>query len=199
MPTIPPHLGRQEIVLPTPVLPRATLAEALKRRHSTRTFLSDPLGLDELSALLWSAYGVNRPALGGRTAPSARNRQEIDLYVVLAEGTYHYEARAHRLLLVRGEDLRAATGTQDFPGPAPLNLLYVADFARMAGAEGDDLPVLAAAAAGAIAQNVYLHCATADLGTVVRALVDRKRLAQALRLRPTQRIMLAQTVGIARV
>lgn len=131
----------------------------------------------------------------GRTAPSAHNWQEISIFAVLPEGAFRYDGKSHRLLLVKAEDLRASTGTQDFVAAAPLNLVYVADFARMHEARPEDQPFLAGADAGCIAQNVYLYCAGAGLATVVRALIDRRRLAQALGLSRTERIALAQSVG----
>ena len=184
-------------VLPAPVIPaQASLADALQNRASARAFASDPLPAEQVSALLWAAGGVNRPAVGGRTAPSAHNWQEIDIFAVFAQGSYRYNATDHRLDLVKAEDLRALTGAQDFVGHAPLNLVYVADFQRAAPATPDERNFLIGADAGCMAQNVYLYCASAGLATVVRALVDRKRLAAALGLSPTQRIALAQTIGL---
>jgi SagB-type dehydrogenase family enzyme len=189
-------LNVEILVLPKPALsPTATLEQALKSRHSSRAFLPDPLSLELLSALLWTGFGINRRDTGGRTAPSAHNWQEIDVFAVLPEGAYRYDAKGHRLLLVKAEDLRGATGVQDFVATAPLNLVYVADFARMPDARPEERDFLAGADAGCIAQNVYLFCAGAGLATVVRGLIDRSRLATALGLSKTQRITLAQTVG----
>ncbi len=196
MPAIAHPTPADVLPLPAPSLPaEASLAQALQRRHSTRSFRDQPLPLPLLSALLWSAAGLNRPATGGRTAPSAHNWQEVELYAVLPEGAYRYEPQGHRLLLATAEDLRRLTGTQDFPALAPLNLLYVVDFDRMPGAQPDEREFLVGADAGCMAQNACLFCAAAGLGTVVRALIDRRRLAMALGLPPTQRIALAQTVG----
>lgn len=196
MSTIPLNLATDDVVLPPPTLsPQVTLDQALQERHSARTFLPDKLSLETLSALLWAGFGINRPDQGGRTAPSAHNWQEIEIYAVLAEGAYRYDARAHRLLLVKAEDLRRHTGTQDFIATAPLNLVYVADFARMVDAQDEERKFLAGADAGCIAQNIYLYCAGAGLATVVRGLIDRRVLAHALNLTATQRIALAQTVG----
>jgi SagB-type dehydrogenase family enzyme len=192
--TIPLDLEGDTIVLPAPSLsPQATLERSLKRRHSTRTFLPD--SLPPLSALLWAAFGINRPEGRGRTAPSAHGWQETDVYVVLAEGTYRYDAHEHRLLRVSAEDLRRHTGTQDFVATAPLDLVYVADFSRMANVSEEDRAFLAGADAGCIAQNVYLCCSGMGLATVVRGMVDRRSLAHVLGLTTTQRITLAQTVG----
>lgn len=170
------------------------LMQALKERKSSREFSSRPLPPQVLSNLLWAAFGVNRPD-GRRTAPSARNMQEIDIYVALPEGLYLYDAKAHRLNPVLAEDVRAATGTQAFVAQAPLNLIYVADYARMGDQSEQTKAFYAAADTGFIAQNVYLFCASEGLATVVRALVDREKLAARMKLRPDQRITLAQTVG----
>lgn len=183
------------IALPTPQLPAATLEQALRHRRSTRAFAAQPLSLELLSALLWAAFGVNRRDSHGRTAPSAHNWQEIDVVAALPAGAYRYDARSHRLNLVLAQDLRALTGVQDFVALAPLNLVYVADFARMLEAKPEEREFLAGADAGFIAQNVYLFCAASGLATVVRGLVDRRKLAAALQLEATQRITLAQTVG----
>lgn len=188
--------AERSLALPPPqATGTATLMHALRSRRSTREFASKPLPRAVLSTLLWSGFGVNRPASGGRTAPSAHNWQEIDVYAVLPEGAYRYDARDHALRLVVAADLRAATGVQDFVGTAPLNLVYVADFARMPDAGAEDRTFFASADAGFIAQNVYLYCATAGLACVVRGLVDRRKLAPLLELRVDQRIVLAQTVG----
>ncbi len=148
-----------------------------------------------LSNLLWAAAGVNRPASGQRTVPSARDWREIDVYVALAEGMYRYDAKANALQPVVARDLRALTGVQDFVAMAPVNLVYVADLDRMEGAAAEQKEFYAATDAGFIAQNVYLFCASANLATVVRGSVERDALAKAMRLAPHQRIVLAQTVG----
>lgn len=196
MSTIPLDLETDAVVLPRQSLSRQiSLEQAFKSRRSTRAFLSETLPLETLSTLLWAGFGVNRTTTLGRTAPSAHNWQEIEVFVVLAEGAYRYDPHEHRLLLVSARDLRAHTGTQDFVAAAPLNLVYVADFARMADSPDDERRFLAGADAGCIAQNLYLCCAGMGLATVVRGLIDRRSLAPLLKLRATQHITLAQTVG----
>jgi len=170
------------------------LMQALKERRTTRSFAEQPLPPQVLSNLLWAAFGVNRPD-GHRTAPSARNWQEIDVYVALAEGLYVYDAKAHALKRVVAKDLRAAAGTQAHAREAPVTLVYVADERRMGGADEETRRTYAAADTGFIAQNVYLLCASEGLGSVVYASIDRERFAQAAGLRPEQRITLAQSVG----
>jgi nitroreductase len=169
------------------------LMNALKLRASSRAFASDPLPRQTLSNLLWAAWGVNRPQEGKRTAPSARNWQEIDVLVVDATGAYLYDAKAHSLAPIVAGDLRASAGTQDFVKDAPVTLVMVADTSRMQG--GPDAQLMAYADAAFIAQNAYLFCASEGLAVVVRASVDRPALAKALRLRENQMIVLAQTVG----
>jgi len=191
--------GGGAIALPPPqTTNNVPLLQALRSRRSTREFSLRPLPLDVLSTLLWSAFGVNRPDSGGRTAPSAHNWQEIEVFVALPDGAYRYDARDHTLRLIVASDLRAATGVQDFVATAPLNLVYVADFGKMGDASAEDRTFYASADAGFVAQIAYLYCAAAGLSCVVRGLVDRRKLAPALQLRVDQRIVLAQTVGYPR-
>jgi SagB-type dehydrogenase family enzyme len=184
------------VILPPPQTEGGKpLMQALKERHSTREFSPEALPPQMLSNLLWAAAGVNRPATGKRTVPSARDWREIDVYVAMAEGMYRYDARANALQPVVARDLRALTGVQDFVATAPVNLVYVADLDRMEGAAAEQKEFYAATDAGFIAQNVYLFCASANLATVVRGSVERDTLAKAMGLAPHQRIVLAQTVG----
>ena len=170
------------------------LMQVLKDRRSTRTFSSEPLPGQLVSNLLWAAFGINRPESGGRTAPSASNRQEIDIYIATAEGLYIYDAKGNRLNPVIHDDVRAQTGIQPFVKDAPVNLVYVADLAR-AGTDSAERDMDMAADTGFIAQNVYLFCASEGLATVFRGSIDRHALSKAMRLRPNQRIILAQTIG----
>ena len=170
------------------------LMEALAKRHSVREFASEPLPLPLLSNLLWAAYGVNRED-GGRTAPSALNAQEIDIYVALPSGAYRYDAPTHALTLVAASDVRRITGYQDFVDEAPLDLVYVADFTRLSRVPFSQRESYASVAAGAISQNVYLFAASNNLATVLRAWVDRNAIAEALGLTHDQQVLLSQTVG----
>lgn len=171
------------------------LMQALRERQSKREIDARPLDAQLLSDLLWAAFGINRPENEHRTAPSAMNSQEIDVYVALTDGVYVYDAKAHRLALVSREDIRAKTGGQDFVKVAPVALVYVADHARMVKAKPEVKETYAWHDAGYVAQNVYLFCASAGLATVVHELGDRRLLAEALQLRPDQRIIIAQSVG----
>ena len=171
------------------------LMQALKERATARAFSPERLPDQILSNLLWAAFGVNRPDSGRRTAPSASNWQEVDIYVMAANGVFVYEAKAHSLTPVASEDLRALAGTQAFAKEAPVTLFFVADYARMGKATQEQKDFLAPADTGYISQNVYLFCASEGLATGVRASIDRPALVKALKLRPDQKIILAQSVG----
>jgi len=169
--------------------------EALKDRHTSREFSSEKLPAQVLSSLLWAAFGVNRPDSGKRTAPSARNWQEIDIYVATADGLYLYDAKANLLKPTLAEDIRGATGGQPFVKDAPVNLVYVADLAKTGDSPAEARDLFTAVDAGFISQNVYLYCASEGLATVVRGGIDRSALAKVMRLRPDQKIIVAQSVG----
>lgn len=174
------------------------LLEALKERRSTREFGPGVLPAAVLSNLLWAAFGINRPETRGRTAPSAHDWEEIDVYVALAEGLYVYDAEYHVLRSRGTRDIRAYTGLQPFAAEAAVDLVYVADLSRMVQASPEEQAQYAGPDAGFIAQNVYLFCASEGLGTVVRGLIDRAALAAAMGLAPHQQIVLAQSVGYPR-
>jgi len=185
----------KRIALPAPQTEGGKpLMQALNERKSTREFAEQKLPEQVLSNLLWAACGINRPD-GRRTAPTAMNKQEIDVYVILAEGAFLYDPKEHSLIEVTAADLRAQAGTQDYAKEAPVNLVYVADTAKVAGGDDPTKILFYGTATGFISQNVYLYCASEGLATVVRASVDRSALAQSLGLRPGQRITLAQSVG----
>lgn len=171
------------------------LMQALKDRATSRSFSPEKLPDQVFSNLLWAAFGINRADSGRRTAPSGQNLQEIDVYVVTAEGAYLYDAKTHGLTPIASGDHRAITGKQSFVKDAPVTLVFVADHAKMAKLGAEEKDLYAAAGAGAISQNVYLFCASEGFATGVRASIDRPALAATLKLRSDQKILLAQTVG----
>ena len=170
------------------------LMQALNERMSRREFSPEKLPQQVLANLLWAAFGVNR-ADGRRTAPSASNMQELEVYAVMADGVYRYDAKAHALQLHLKEDLRAATGNNPWIATAPLNLLYVADYSKMGQRSEETKRVDSGTDSGFISQNVYLFCASEGLATVVRGGIDRPAVEKALKLRSDQHVVLAQTVG----
>ena len=179
------------VLLPPQMDGGKPLLQALRERTSRREFAPDPLAPQVLSNLLWAAWGINRPESGKRTAPSAMNRQDTDVYVALPDALYRYEPKEHRLLPVVKGDLRALTGGQPFVASAPLNLIYVSHV----GGAAEDRLIWGGAHAGFISENVYLFCASEGLATVVRGMVNREPLAKAMKLGADDRIILAQTVG----
>jgi len=195
-PTFALPQGLKPLELPAPQTSGGKpLLEALKDRHSSREFSAQKLSPQILSNLLWAAFGVNRPDAGKRTAPSAMNWQEIEIYVATSEGLYVYDAKANRLNPIGAEDVRAVTGTQPYVKDAAVNLVYVADLSKTGRANAEDSLMYTAADTGFIAQNVYLYCASEGLATVVRGSIDRPALAKVMSLKPDQKIILAQTVG----
>lgn len=171
-----------------------SVMEALRKRASVRAYAAKPLSPQHLGEVLWAGFGVNRPD-DYRTAPSWRGVRAIDVYAVLNDGVYVYDAESHRLAPHLAGNFQAETGTQDFVAHAPLNLLLVADFSRMGSVSLEDKRVNAAADAGCITENIYLYCASEGLATVLRGSVDRAALRKALRLHPEQYITYAQSVG----
>ncbi|HDZ40108.1 MAG TPA: SagB/ThcOx family dehydrogenase [Bacteroidetes bacterium] len=169
------------------------LMQALNERHSSREFSTGDLPAELMGNLFWAACGSTRGTY--RTAPSAVNWQEIRVYAVTKEGVYLYHEKGHYLEKLIDGDYREYTGLQDFVREAPLNIVYVADYTRMGDRSGQDKLKYSWADAAFIAQNVYLFCASENLNTVVRGLVDREVLAEKLQLDGNHKIVLAQTVG----
>jgi len=160
-----------------------------------REFSSGELTIEVISDMLWAAAGINRPESAHRTSPTAMNMQEIDIYLAKADGLYLYDAKGNMLIPIVSGDIRALTGSQPFVKDAPVNLIYVADLSKMSRLSPEVADFYAGADTGFISQNVYLYCASSGLATVVRGSVDKPALAKAMKLRPDQKIIFAQTVG----
>ncbi|MDD4954444.1 MAG: SagB/ThcOx family dehydrogenase [Candidatus Omnitrophica bacterium] len=187
--------AQNSINLPTPDMQGGKpLMQVLKMRETNREFSQKELPLQVISDLLWAAYGVNRPETKGRTAPSAMNVQEIDIYVASPSGLYLYDPFKNYLKLIAPKDIREATGNQPFVKDAPLNLIFVADLSR-AQKLGANKETDMALDCGFISQNVYLYCASSGLSTVARGWFDEKKLSHAMGLNSNQKIILTQTVG----
>lgn len=183
------------------------LMQALKLRQSTRGNFGpeEKLSMQTLSNLLWAADGVNRPDGKHRTAPSAVDWQNIQIYVATADGLFLYDAPQHVLKVISKQDVRATSGLegpgqmkQEFAKTAPVSLVYVADMAKTKGMKysGEDVSLTwSYAGVGAIAQNVYLFCASEGLACILRAMVDAAKVTEVFKLRPDQKVLLTSTIA----
>ena len=167
----------------------SSVMKALSDRRSERVYDTKEISLQDLSDLLWAAVGINRPD-GKRTAPTAVNAQEIDVYVIRMDGAYLYDATAHSLKpIAKGDFRNAVAGGQDFVNSAPLCLILVANLEKM----GD--PLIAGIDAGIVGQNINIFCSGVGLSTVPRATWDKEELKKILKLSDKQQIMLNNPVG----
>ena len=190
----------QDIKLPEPDRKGGIpLMRALNERKSSREYDSRKLSEQQLSNLLWAAWGINRPEDGKHTAPSSNNKQEMSVYAAMESGLYLYIPESHTLKQIHTRDIRKETGMQDFVETAPVNLVYVADLIKSGVAEpekaGPEALNKSAINTGFMAQNVYLWCASEKLACIVRAYIDIPLLTKAMELAPHQRIIISQTVG----
>ncbi len=171
------------------------LMEAINKRKSSRSFSDKQLPDKVLSNIFWAAFGINRTDSGKRTAPSAMDKQEIDIYAAMESGLYKYNAAKHSLELIAAKDIRLLTGRQGFVKNAPLNLIYVADMSKVSGGTPEEKFLYAGADTGFIGENVYLYCASEGLAVVIRAYIDKDALGKAMNLKSNHMIILSQTVG----
>ncbi|MCX6328635.1 MAG: nitroreductase family protein [Bacteroidia bacterium] len=197
----------QPIILPKPEKEGGkSLIASLQERKTDRNISSKALPLQVLSNLLWAAFGINREVLiinkPGRTAPSASNSQEIDLYVALPEGVYLYQAVPHRLTPVIAGDFRKRSGYGKTTS-APVNIFYVADLSRFETGPNQPDPRISDPEVqksyyytdtGFIAQNVYLFAASNGLAAWFHN-CDKENTAKEFILNPKQRVLFAQTIG----
>ncbi|MDR1675878.1 MAG: SagB/ThcOx family dehydrogenase [Tannerella sp.] len=186
----------QEIRLNAPDKTRGSATmKALSDRHSDREYSPQELSLQDLSDLLWAANGVNRPD-GKRTAPSAMNKQEIDVYAIRADGAYLYDAQAHSLKPVAGGDYRAAVaGSQDFAKTAPVCIVTVINLDKLGDPKAEHIRLMGAVDAGIVTQNINLFCAAVGLSTVPRASMDQDELRKVLKLSDSQLPIMNNPVG----
>jgi SagB-type dehydrogenase family enzyme len=173
---------QQERKLPAPKKKgKVSLEEALNLRCSSKEgFSSKELKEKEIGQILWAARGVNRPD-GKLTSPSATARYSVSVYVATKEGNFLYIPQNHSLLLIDSRDIREGIGTQQYVKTAPVILIFVADFSKLA----ESLPMekklsFTSAEAGTIGENVYLQCAALKLATCFVASVDKEFVKSAL-------------------
>lgn len=164
------------------------LMQALSERKSSRNFIDKELSVGVLSNLLWAANGFNRE--DKRTAPTANNKQEVEVYIALKSGVYLYDAKNSILKLIKSGDHRKSTGSQDFVANASANIILVADMNKASSRE------YAYTDCGFVAQNIYLFAASEGLGAVSRGWYDKDVLVKLLNLPSHKEILLTQSVGI---
>lgn len=181
--------SQQEVIeLPAPVKTGGKpLMEALNERQSHRDLSGQEMDQQTLSNLLWSANGFNRPEK--RTIATSQNRQEMEVYVVFKDAVYWYDAKENKLRLHTKDDIREALGQPNITNAAALSLVYVADLEKASNREAAYIDT------GHICQNVYLFCASNNLGTVARGSFKRPDVHTALKLSETLEVTLVQPVG----
>lgn len=184
--------AQEQIALPQPSKTlKTTVVEALQNRHSTREFSDKQFSDQDLATLLWAANGINRED-GRRTAPSAVNAQDIDIYVVRADGAYLWQYKENTLKRVSDEDLRPLVAAgQDFVLGAPVSLVLVSDNARF----GNRPSSFAMADAAYVSQNICVYCSAAGWACCPRASMNKEGLRKALQLADSQEAFLNNTVG----
>ncbi|MCC8153780.1 MAG: SagB/ThcOx family dehydrogenase [Tannerellaceae bacterium] len=172
-----------------------SLMAALDERKSTREFSTEKLSTQDLSDLLWAAWGINRED-GRRTAPSALNKQDVDVYVVMHDGVYVYDAKAHALTPVAYGDHRSAVaGSQNFAKDAPVSLVLISDLKKFGATITEHTKLMAAVNIGVISENINLFCAANNLVTVPRAFMDTEKLREILKLSENHLILMNNPVG----
>jgi SagB-type dehydrogenase family enzyme len=186
----------KDIKLPDPCTTGGMpIREALKARQTGRVFSDKALDLQMISDLLWAAYGINRTASGKRTAPSARNFQEMTLYIALPAGVYQWNSKENILVAYLAGDQRAKMGKQPFVATAPMVIVLVADFEKYGDMTAEQTSFYSGIDCGYISQNIYLFCASEKLVTVVLGSIDRDEIGKLLSLKEKQKVVVAQPVG----
>lgn len=189
------RLSEPVMELPTPKQEGGMpLMDALRLRSTRRDFVDKKISDEVLSDLLWAAYGVNRPETGKRTAPSARNCQEIDLYVFSFKGIFLYNAVKNSLELVEQGDFRKEISDQPHFSKAPISIVLVADYGKMKNYDQDAAEFYSAVDAGYISQNIYLFCASAKMSTVACGGIKRDVLQKLLQVEKGK-VLLAHPIG----
>lgn len=183
------------VLLPNSKTLSVDIMEALSARRTERAFSNDNLTNQQIADLLWAANGVNRVEDGKRTAPSARNAQEIDVYLFTPVAIYRYEAVTHSLKLVKEGDYRTSAGTQPFYAAASVAISLVVDFGKMEGFDEEAKAFYSATDVGYVSQNIYLYCAAENLGTVVCGSVDREAVANLLGVQ-NGKVLLSHAIGV---
>ncbi len=174
------------------------LMQALNERSSSRDFIEKELTDQQLSNLLWAAFGINRKEINKRTAPSSHNNQDIEIYLTTKNGIFLYKPEEHALEKLSDVDMRSVAGKQNFVKEAAVNLIYVSDFKKLGKASIEVKRMTAATHCGFIGQNVYLYCASEGLISVFRAWINKEKIAKELNLPENYEVIYSQSVGYSK-
>ena len=183
-----------------------SVMEAFSHRLSTRKWADSDISTQDLSDLLWAANGINRPSSKKRTAPSAGNAQDVDIYVFTRDGIYLYDAASHALNLITSGDHRSEidksrakksseASDSEIESGAPVTLLLVTDISKFPFGSEDQKLRWGAIDVGIVSQNISIFCAGEGLGTCPMAGFDEDALNTLLKLKETQKIFLRHPVG----
>ncbi len=190
----------QDINLPAPDFSQSSTStiEALKTRHSVRSFTNKELTNQQLSNLCWAACGQSRDAQH-ITAPTAMNKQEIRLFVFTKNGAFEYVAKDNKLVKKADGDHRSLIAggkqfKQDFVMDCPVSLLMVIDFDKF-GSQDSHAQMMGCVDAGIVSENINLYCQSVGLATVPRATHDTEGLKALLGLGEKQLPILNNPVG----
>ena len=157
--------------------------DAINKRASGRLYdKSRPVDDQTLSEILWVAWGMNTG--GKRTIATARNQQNMKLYVLTPEAVWFYNAPENQLEKVLDKNLIPLTATQEFVNDAPVHLLFAAKDDKWGRCH-----------VGSAYQNVYLYATYKGLATVIRGLIDAEALTKELGLTDGEKVIAHQTVG----
>ncbi|SHK97413.1 Nitroreductase [Fibrobacter sp. UWH5] len=171
---------------------KADVMDALQNRKSAQGFTEKVVSYKEIGNILWAANGINRPETGHRTAPSALNKQDVDLYVFTTQAAYKYDPKAHAMNLVVEGDNRALFTERM---KTPVIILLVTDVSKFDRGPEADRILMGAADAGLVSENISIYCAGAKIDTRVRASMDKAGLQKLLGLSEKQIPLLNHAVG----
>lgn len=173
-------ISAQDITLPAPQKTGGKpLMEVLAQRKSNREFSKQELSLQQVSNLLWAANGINRED-GKRTAPTARNLQEVDIYLFNAKGIYLYDHVKHALKFIKEGDFRGEAAMNPFAKEAPVLLIFVANHDKMGGMPAEAMATYGATDCGNVSQNVYLFCCSENLNTVAVGSIYKDKIKELI-------------------
>lgn len=191
-------LAQEMVPLPKPEI-HGEFMKTLSNRNTAKEFTSKELSPQILSEVLWAAFGINDIRTERRTAASAFNVREMEIYVLTKDGGFRYDAPRQALERITGEDIRSILSTQEYAKNVPVHLVYVANHAvsraRYPAWGHPMIEEYSIFHTGLIAQNVYLYCAARGLGTVVRDVEKHGTLHEKLKLDDNRAIIMSQAVG----